>query len=73
MWTVGILGALFPGLVSLVNIIGWLGGWTQPPPSVSDHLFPIYIPIPTILIMGIVLLRFFPVRTMKEKEQANPS
>jgi hypothetical protein len=61
MLTVGILGALFPGLVSLVQIIAWLQGWTQPPPPVSDHRFPIYIPIPTILILGIVLLRSFPV------------
>jgi Kef-type K+ transport system membrane component KefB len=28
---VGILGALFPALISLVFIIGWLQGWTQPP------------------------------------------
>jgi hypothetical protein len=73
IWTVGILGALFPGLVSLVNIIGWVGGWTQPPPSVSDHLFPIYVPIPTILIMYIVLLRLFPVRAMMKKEQTSAS
>jgi hypothetical protein len=56
----GILGALFPGLFSLVLIFGWLQGWTQPPPPVSDHRFPIYVPIPTILILGIVLLWFFP-------------
>lgn len=48
MWTVGILGALFPGLLSLVLIVGWLQGWTQPPPTVSDHYFPIYIPNPEV-------------------------
>jgi hypothetical protein len=67
MWSVGILGALFPGLVSLVLIIGWLQGWTQPPPPISDHYFPIYIPLPTILIIGIVLLRLLPVKRNDEK------
>ena len=67
MWTIGVLGALFPGLVSLVLVIGWLQGWTQPPPPVSDHHFPIYIPIPTIMIMVIILLRIFPVRGRDEK------
>ncbi len=62
MWPVGVLGALFPGLVSLVLIVGWLQGWTQPPPPQSDHYFPIYIPIPTILIMSIILLRLLPFR-----------
>ncbi|HEY71619.1 MAG TPA: hypothetical protein G4O08_13665 [Anaerolineae bacterium] len=62
IWPVGILGASFPGLVSLVLIVGWLQGWTQPPPPQSDHYFPIYIPIPTILIMSIILLRLLPVR-----------
>jgi hypothetical protein len=66
MWLVGILGALFPGLVSRVLIVGWLQGWTQPPPPQNDHFFPIYIPIPTILIMGIVLLRLLPVRRKDE-------
>ena len=61
MWTIGVLGALFPGLVSLVLVIGWLQGWTQPPPPVSDHHFPIYIPIPTIMIMAVILLRIFPI------------
>jgi hypothetical protein len=65
---VGILGALFPGLVSLVQIIGWLQGWTQPPPPVSDHRFPIYIPLPTVLLRGIVLLRVFPVAGARRRE-----
>lgn len=56
---IGILGALFPALVSLIQIIGWLQGWTQPPPPVSDHRFPIYIPIPTVLILSMVLVRLF--------------
>jgi hypothetical protein len=65
---VGILGALFPALVSLVLIIGWLQGWTQPPPPVSDHYFPIYIPIPTILILSTILLRLFPVENLDDTE-----
>ena len=28
MATVGILGALFPGIISLICIFGWLQGWT---------------------------------------------
>ena len=66
MWFVGILGALFPGLVSLVRIIGWVQGWTQPPPPISDPYFPIYIPIPTILIISIVLSRLFPYKPNSE-------
>lgn len=66
MWFIGILGALFPGLVSLVRILGWVQGWTQPPPPMSDPYFPIYIPIPTILILGIVLLRLFPYKPYSE-------
>jgi hypothetical protein len=66
MAAVGILGALFPGLVSLIQIIGWLQGWTQPPPPLSDHRFPIYIPIPTVLILGMALVRLFPVGSTNE-------
>ncbi|MGD8822931.1 MAG: hypothetical protein PVG63_07495, partial [Anaerolineales bacterium] len=54
------LGALFPGLISLILIAGWLQGWTQPPPPISDPYFPIYIPIPTVSIIGIFMLRFIP-------------
>jgi hypothetical protein len=61
MAAVGLLGALFPGLLSLVLIVGWLQGWTQPPPP-SDHYFPIYIPIPTVSIIGMILLRALPIR-----------
>jgi hypothetical protein len=61
MWLVGILGALFPGLVSLFLVIGWLQGWTQPPPP-SDLRFPVYIPIPTTVIIAVILLRLFPVK-----------
>jgi hypothetical protein len=61
IWSVGILGALFPGLVSLVRIVGWLQGWTQPPPPISDHQFPIYVPIPSVVVTSLILLRLFPV------------
>lgn len=64
----GILSAIFPALVSLVQIIGWLQGWTQPPPPVSDHRFPIYIPIPIVPVLGIILLRLFPVENGEETE-----
>ena len=64
MRLVGVLSALFPGVVSLLLVIAWLQGWTQPPPPVSDHRFPIYIPIPSTVIIAIILLRFFPVREM---------
>ncbi|MBN1265539.1 MAG: hypothetical protein JXA25_08605 [Anaerolineales bacterium] len=47
----GIVSAIFPALVSAVRIVGWLQGWTQPPPPISDHMFPIYIPIPMLLIV----------------------
>ncbi len=64
---VGILGALFPGLISLFLVIGWLQGWTQPPPPVSDHRFPIYVPIPSILLLSFILSKLFPVRVSDEK------
>jgi hypothetical protein len=62
MAAVGILGALFPGLLSLTLIVGWLQGWTQPPPPISDHYFPIYVPIPTVSIIGLILLRVLPIK-----------
>ncbi len=68
MWLVGILGAFFPSLVSLFLVIGWLQGWTQPPPPLSDLRFPVYIPIPTIVIIAIILLRLFPVKEPDESE-----
>jgi hypothetical protein len=68
LWTIGILGAVFPGLISLVQVVGWLAGWTQPPPPVSDHRFPIYLPIPSILVISILLLWLFPPGGIDEKE-----
>jgi hypothetical protein len=68
MWLVGVLSALFPGLVSAFQVVGWLQGWTQPPPPISDHRFPIYIPIPATVIVAIILLRFFPVKETEETE-----
>lgn len=65
MWLVGILGALLPGLVSLFLVIGWLQGWTQPPPP-SDLRFPVYIPIPAALVMAIILLKVFPAKKIDE-------
>ena len=49
----GILSEFFPALVSIILIIGWQLGWTQPPPPLSDHWFPIYIPIPALLFIGL--------------------
>lgn len=63
---VGALGALFPGLFSLVLILGWLQGWTQPPPPVSDPYFPVYIPIPSILLISLIIFRLFPVKIHNE-------
>ena len=63
---VGILSAIFPALVSLVQIIGWLQGWTQPPPPVSDHRFPIYIPIPIVPILCLILVRLHPANAKME-------
>jgi len=65
---VGILSTFFPALVSLIQIIGWLQGWTQPPPPISDHRFPIYIPIPIVQILGMVIVRLFPVDDREEIE-----
>jgi predicted tellurium resistance membrane protein TerC len=56
----GLLGALFPSMLSLVLIAGWILGWTQPAPAVSDHQFPIYLPIPSLLLVSLVLMKLFP-------------
>jgi hypothetical protein len=61
MVAMGVLGALFPGVISLISIVGWVQGWTQPPPSLSDPFFPIYIPFPSILILATLLLKLIPV------------
>ena len=68
MRLVGVLSALFPGVVSLLLVIGWLQGWTQPPPPVSDHRFPIYIPIPAVVVVAVILLRLIPVKKKDESE-----
>ena len=56
----GILSAFFPGLISLVGIVGWQLGWTQPPPPISDPWFPVYIPLPALLIIGLLLVFLLP-------------
>ena len=68
MWLVGVLSALFPGVVSGFLVIGWFQGWTQPPPPVSDHHFPIYVPIPATVIIAIMLLRLFPAKEADKSE-----
>jgi hypothetical protein len=68
MRLVGVLSALFPGVVSLLLVIGWLQGWTQPPPPVSDHRFPIYIPIPAVVVTAVILLKCFPVKERDKTE-----
>ena len=68
MRLVGVLSALFPGVVSLLLVIGWLQGWTQPPPPVSDHRFPIYIPIPAVVVVAVILLRLIPVKKKDESK-----
>ena len=66
MRLVGVLSALFPGVVSLLLVIAWLQGWNQPPPPVSDHRFPIYVPVPAVAVVAVVLLRFFPVKKSRD-------
>ena len=63
---VGIVSELFPPLVSAVRIAGWLLGWTQPPPPLSDHWFPIYVPIPLLLIFGVGLVFVLPLRAARD-------
>lgn len=53
---VGILSAVFPGIISLLRILGWIQGWTQPPPPLSDPYFPIYIPIPSTTLISLLLI-----------------
>ena len=56
----GIFSELFPALVSILGIIGWQLGWTQPPPPISDPWFPIYIPIPALILVGLGFIYFSP-------------
>jgi hypothetical protein len=51
--SIAIAVELFPPLVSAVRVAGWLLGWTQPPPPLSDLQSPVYVPIPLLLIMGL--------------------
>jgi len=62
----GIVSALFPALVSGVQVVGWLLGWTQPPPPISDHMFPIYVPIPMLLIFVFGWSSFYSFRHGKD-------
>jgi len=57
---IGIVSELFPALISVLMIIGWQMGWTQPPPPLSDPWFPIYVPIPALLIIGLGLVFITP-------------
>lgn len=73
---IGIVSELFPALVSILLIIGWQLGWTQPPPPFSDPWFPIYIPIPALLIIGLGLVLIIPPVQLKaddEPEQNYPN
>ena len=63
----GILSELFPALVSIIMIIGWQLGWTQPPPPLSDPWFPVYVPIPALLIIGLGLVFITPPVQLKSK------
>ena len=65
---VGITSAIFPGMISLIRMMGWLQGWTQPPPPLSDPYFPIYIPIPSTILISLLLIRLFPVINVDEIE-----
>jgi hypothetical protein len=57
--SVAIVVELFPPLVSAVRVAGWLLGWTQPPPPLSDLQSPVYVPIPLLLVLGLgaILIR----------------
>jgi len=57
----GILSAVFPGIISLLRILGWVQGWTQPPPPLSDPYFPIFIPLPSLLLFSLLLIVLIPV------------
>jgi hypothetical protein len=52
----GIAAELFPMAVSGVRIVGWLQGWTQPPPPLSDPWFPVYISIPLLFFFALILV-----------------
>jgi hypothetical protein len=56
----GIVAELFPALVSLIRVAGWITGWTQPPPPLSDPYFPVYVPIPSLLLVGLALMAAVP-------------
>ena len=56
----GIISELFPMFVSIILIIGWQLGWTQPPPPISDPWFPVYISLPALLIIGLGFVFLFP-------------
>lgn len=58
--TLGILSAAFPGITSLLRVLGWVQGWTQPPPPQSDPYFPIFIPIPSTVLVGLLLIQLAP-------------
>ena len=64
----GIVSELFPALASVLMIIGWQLGWTQPPPPLSDPWFPIYVPIPALLIIGLGLVFMAPRRKLKVED-----
>jgi hypothetical protein len=62
----GIVVELFPLLVSAVRLVGWLLGWTQPPPPLSHPSFPVYVPIPLLLIFGLGLVFVLPSRGARD-------
>jgi len=66
---IGIVSELFPALVSILLIIGWQLGWTQPPPPFSDPWFPIYVPIPALLIIGLGLVFIIPPVQLKDDDE----
>lgn len=65
MVAVGIFSAIFPGIISLLRMFGWVQGWTQPPPPLSDPYFPIYIPIPSIILISLILIMLAPLDKLR--------
>ena len=65
MVAVGIFSAIFPGIISLLRMLGWVRGWTQPPPPLSDPYFPIYIPIPSIILISLILIMLAPLDKLR--------
>jgi hypothetical protein len=65
MVAVGIFSAIFPGIISLLRMLGWVQGWTQPPPPLSDPYFPIYIPIPSIILISLILIMLAPLDKLR--------